>query len=55
MSRWHDSREISRMYREWVADESILHTMQSWEQWTKARGWTITASGLVRTSEVKCE
>jgi hypothetical protein len=53
MSRWHDSRAINRMYREWVADTTILHSIQSWERWTAERGWTITNSGLIRTSELE--
>lgn len=41
------------MYREWVADTTILHSIQSWERWTAERGWTITNSGLIRTSELE--
>lgn len=52
MGTWHDQREINRIYREWLADETILHTINSWERYTAERGWTVTSTGLIRTAEL---
>lgn len=46
--RQRDRAEIERLYRAWMADETILHHDGSWRDYLNSRGWVITATGARR-------
>lgn len=52
MRRVWDQREVDRIYAAWMADTSILHTINSWETYLSARGWRMTSNGPRRVRDL---
>lgn len=47
-SRLSARAEVARLYRSFVADETIMHHDGAWSDYLNARGWVITADGVKR-------
>lgn len=56
MWRWVDRladrlrarKEVDRLYRLFMADDTIMHHDRAWREYLDSRGWTITATGARR-------
>jgi hypothetical protein len=46
--RLRDRAEIERLYRAWMADETVMHHDGAWRDYLGARGWVLTATGARR-------